>query len=336
MGKTERTDEKIPGFKTTRLIWVLLLAVLVYAGLSITADWADLSEALSAIQWGYLPVILLLASTNYLIRFSKWHYYTRHLGFRVTARNNLIIFLAGLVMSVTPGKMGEVLKSYLLKLVDRTPMSRSAPVVFAERLTDLIALMILAVIGGYALSGARATLAAGAVLVSCIVAVISSERLHSVILDRLARIGRLRTVACKAETSLESAKSLVEPKPLLLTSAVSIPAWFCECLGFWLILKAAGVTGLGIGQATGIYALAAVIGALSMLPGGLGATEITITGLLTASGVPKAQAVASMLVIRAATLWYAVVVGAIFLAVFRLRVSQLRQTEQQVEGVEHA
>ena len=118
---------------------------------------------------------------------------------------------------------------------------------------------------------------------------------------------------------MESARTLVTIRPLVLTSLISVPAWLCECIGFWLVLKAMGISDLGLLHASGIYALAAVIGALSMLPGGLGATEITITGLLTAGGAPKAQAVASTLVIRAATLWYAVLVGIIFLGMYRLR-----------------
>jgi len=172
--------------------------------------------------------------------------------------------------------------------------------------------MTIAVIGGYALSGAKGTLIAGSCIVVLLVIFITSERLHEPFLKRLKTLRRLRTLAEKATTSMESARALVTIRPLILTSLISVPAWLCECIGFWLVLKATGIADLGPLHASGI-------GALSMLPGGLGATELTITGLLTAGGAPQAQAVAATLIIRAATLWYAVFVGVIFLGMFRLR-----------------
>ena len=301
-----------------KLLLGLLLAVLVYSSLTFAADWGALRSSLSELRWAYVPIVIGLASLNYIIRFGKWHFFLRHLGFRIPVGTNLVLFLAGLFMSVTPGKMGEVLKSYLLKRTDRTPMSKSAPVVFAERLTDLVALLVLAVLGGYALSGARIYLVAGTILVVAVIAAVSIEPLHRYLCSAVSRIRRLQRFATKAEQSLCSARSLVGPKPLVLSCTMSIPAWFCECVGFWIILRAFGISRLDLAQATGIYALAAVVGALSMLPGGLGATELTLTGLLSAAGVAKGQAVAATLVVRLATLWYAVLIGAIFLALFRV------------------
>jgi uncharacterized membrane protein YbhN (UPF0104 family) len=46
-----------------------------------------------------------------------------------------------------------------------------------------------------------------------------------------------------------------------------------------------------------------------MLPGGLGATDAGITGLLIFLGISKSVAVASTMIIRVSTLWFAVIVG---------------------------
>ena len=55
-----------------------------------------------------------------------------------------------------------------------------------------------------------------------------------------------------------------------------------------------------------------------MMPGGLGVTEAGMTGLLAAvAHVPLAVATGATLLVRVATLWWAVVVGAIALAAFR-------------------
>ncbi len=48
-----------------------------------------------------------------------------------------------------------------------------------------------------------------------------------------------------------------------------------------------------------------------MLPGGLGVTEASLTGLLVILNIPKDVSAASTIIIRVATLWFAVVVGII-------------------------
>src|SRR5207237_10418287 len=58
-----------------------------------------------------------------------------------------LIFCSGLSMTMTPGKVGEWLKSYLLRERWRVPFGASAPIVLAERLTDGVAMLLLA-LGG--------------------------------------------------------------------------------------------------------------------------------------------------------------------------------------------
>jgi uncharacterized protein (TIRG00374 family) len=61
-----------------------------------------------------------------------------------------------------------------------------------------------------------------------------------------------------------------------------------------------------------VLAFSTVIGAVSALPGGLGAAEASIAGMLIfLIGAPKETATAATLLIRFATLWFAVFLGLI-------------------------
>ena len=80
-------------------------------------------------------------------------------------------------MSVTPGKVGELFKSALLYELKRTPVSQSAPIVVAERITDLLALVILTAIGALALDVGAAVTAGGVVLVLALLIVCFVPRL---------------------------------------------------------------------------------------------------------------------------------------------------------------
>lgn len=295
----------------------VVLAALVYALLCWAGNGPRVVESLRSISWTLLPLIAL-ASLNYLIRFEKWHFFVGRLGFTVPRGPSLMVFLSGLVMSATPGKMGEVIKSYQLKRINGAPMSLTAPAVLVERLTDLVALLVLATAGGFALTGAPTALVVGTLVVTLTVAGLSSAKLCTSVTTRLGSVRRLKPGAMKLEQGLCAARALVRLGPLTFASLISIPAWFCECVGFWLVVRALGYPEVGLLHSTGIYSLGSVVGAVSMLPGGLGATELTLTGMLRASGVSTQDAVAATLVVRAATLWYAVLVGALFTSVLHV------------------
>src|SRR6185436_18850196 len=73
--------------------------------------------------------------------------YLRRQGVRVPLASSAIVFGAGLSLSITPAKLGELVKSLLLRDMHDIPAPRTAPIVVAERVTDLIALLALSIIG---------------------------------------------------------------------------------------------------------------------------------------------------------------------------------------------
>lgn len=56
------------------------------------------------------------------------------------------IYLSGISMGVTPGKSGEILKSYLLEKKLNIPFMISAPTLLSERLTGIMGCFALCVI----------------------------------------------------------------------------------------------------------------------------------------------------------------------------------------------
>jgi uncharacterized protein (TIRG00374 family) len=124
-------------------------------------------------------------------------------------------------------------------------------------------------------------------------------------LSRSLLKGRITTWASDSSAAF---RTLLTGRSLVTGLALGILGWFAECLAFWLVIRGFGA-GASLFQATFIYALATLAGALSMLPGGLGATEASMAGLLVAVGVSMAAASGATIVIRACTLWWAVIVG---------------------------
>jgi glycosyltransferase 2 family protein len=299
------------GKLVTRVVLGVAAGVAVYVGFSIWADAGRVASALARFRWLAALLACLLALGNYAVRFGRWQYYLRVLQIRVPARDSLQVFLAGFALTVTPGKLGEAVKAFLLRESHRVPVARTAPIVIAERLTDLIALLLLATVGVFSFDVDRRFLGAGALLVTLGIAIVSIEPLAELALAIAARLPLVRRVAPRLRDFHVATAALVRPAPLLIATALSSVSWLLECVAFWVVVGGMPGAAVSLRAATFIYASMTVAGALSFLPGGLGVTEAGMLALLIrlGSGLDRGSSAAATFVTRACTLWFAVALG---------------------------
>ena len=313
---------------------VYIVAVLVFGA-------HDLADSLAGFAWPAVAWALLLSSANYLLRFWKWELALGWLDVRAGSGGlhpptelklgrSLEIYLAGLSMSVTPGKVGEVLRSVLLRASNGVPFTRTAMVVVADRLSDLVALVVLALIGISDFQEYLPHVVAALVLVAAGVVILGSPRLFGGLLDVVAKLPKLGSLAERARELIASSAELLKLPRLGLLSAISVVGWGLECVGYWLILNAFSGVEASLRLCVFLWSATTLLGALSFLPGGLGATEGSL-GLLVARfavGVSSSIAVASTMLIRMCTLWYGELVGAVALLTF-MRDPQLRAAARE-------
>lgn len=298
-----------------------VLGALVFAGLSLYGDVRALFANLSTFAWSTFALALALSSTNYAIRFLRWQYYLRALEVRVPVVESLLVFLAGFVMSVTPGKLGEVFKSFLLWEARDVSLARTAPIVLAERLTDLLALVALTAIGSLFFDQGALIAALAAGLVFAVIAVVSIRPLAEAALALAAKLPVIGRAAPKLREAWEALAILVRPGPLVMATLLATGSWGLECVALWAIVRGFAGAAIDLGPASLAYAASTIAGALAMLPGGLGVTEAGMAGSLQVlgAGITPPIATGATLLVRLATLWWAVVVGAAALLALRRR-----------------
>lgn len=307
-----------------RLLISLVIAGALYLAFTIYADFKNLSKVLSAFSWWLLPFVLLLSFLNYVSRFFKWDYYLTLLKVKIARVDSFSIFISGLIMSVTPGKMGELLKVYLLKQISGTPISRTAPIVLAERITDFISLVFIALIGAYVYDYGRNIVIAVGLFFLVIVVIISNKNIALPIINQFEKIKLIKKYLVYIHSAYESSYLLLQPKPILLMSLFSLVSWSFECMGYYIILSNFEVN-LSYLWASFSYAFATIVGAISMLPGGLGLTEGSLTYMLVQKSYSKEIAVASTFIIRAVTLWFAVLVGIVSVGLYQKRFGKISE-----------
>ena len=305
-----------------KVIISVVIAGVLYLAFTIYADFDNVIDAFGKFNLLLIPVLLLLSFLNYLSRFIKWDYYLSVVKVKISKYDSFSTFMSGLIMSVTPAKLGELLKSVLVKEITGEPISKTAPIIFAERITDFLSLLLIAITGAFAFDyGGDITLII-AVIFIVIIIIISNKKIALTIINLFEKIPLLKKYLHNIHSAYESSYKLLKLKPLLLMTLLSLFSWSFECYGYYLVLSNFRVD-VGFLWASFSYSFSTIVGALSMLPGGLGLTEGSLTFLLVQKNIPVDVSVATTFIIRVMTLWFAVLVGIISLTMYQKRFANL-------------
>jgi uncharacterized protein (TIRG00374 family) len=257
-------------------------------------------------------IALGLSLVNYGLRFGRWQLYLAQLGLRIGWITSLRIYLCGFALTTTPGKAGEAFRGVLLKQRG-VPLPKFFAAFASERLSDLLAVVLLTLVGLVQYPQGRGAVLVGVVGILLFLACISNQAM----LDRLyewgsSRRGKLMRLIAHTSDMLCRARQCHRPALLSLATVISIIAWGSEALAFYWVLGWMGAE-VTLSFAIFVYALSMLAGALSFLPGGLGGAEGVMVSFLVLAGISMPSAVAATIFIRLATLWFAVLIGLVAL-----------------------
>jgi len=290
------------------LWWSIGLSALAYLGFALWSGWREVLLAFQQIGLWPMLAALALSLLNYLLRAERWHLYLERDHHPISRMTNLRIYFAGFSLTTTPGKAGELIRSLFLKPYG-VQYHHSAAMFFSERLADLVAIVALTAIGFTHLPGGVAYFA---VLVALLIGGLFVLRtpLPEQLLRRVAHWRHDSPGLIWLSDVAASSRPFWRGRLLWQAQGLTLIAWLGEGVGAYLILHSLQPD-ISLSFALFVYGFAMLVGALSFLPGGLGGTEATMTGLLVLQGMPLPQAIAATVIIRLATLWFAVLLGVI-------------------------
>jgi glycosyltransferase 2 family protein len=295
-------------------VW-LLAAVAIYLGLTWLFGGADTLQAARRIGGGWIAFGLLLTTASFAIRVLRWHFLLRTLRARVPFAVNGAVYLAGIALSATPGKIGETVRSAFL-LPYGVPVGASLAAFLADRLSDLHAVLLIALLplawaAGWSEPGVlrwTVVLAAVGVAPFGLAVMVRSRRWHMLLLA-VPRIKPLLRFADWLQRGASDFSELWQPRTALLSIAASLLAYGLQAAIF-ACMVAQVAPQVSFITSCWIFAAATLAGAASFIPGGIGAMELTLVVLLRQQGVDGASALAAALCLRAVTFWFGLVLGA--------------------------
>ena len=297
------------------------LGIIVFIGLLLYGDIQEVRRLLTDFRWTLLPAILGLTVINYLLRGLRFHYYLAQTGIRnISLWTSLRVFIGGFSLTLTPGKFGEFVRLLWLKNLANADPARAAPTIIVDRIIDGLAMALLASVGALAYPQYWSLIVVIVIILMISIIVIQVRPLALWVLTIGEKLPVISKFIHHLHVLYESAYELLRPKNFLIGLAVGLAAWTIEGLAFYLVL-----IGLGLPNAFDLALLAiftlsvgSILGGASSLPGGLGATEISMTGILQAVvHLTEDVAATATLFIRFFTLWFGVLLGILVVLIWR-------------------
>jgi uncharacterized protein (TIRG00374 family) len=295
------------------LVFGFVLAGLI--GLAATTGWDDIRAQLTALHLWQIGVLLGLSLVNYGFRGLRWHLFARRLGLPTGLLQDLRHFVGGFAMSVTPGRVGELVRMRWLRRETGWAVERTAPLVLMDRASDLATMAIILALGVAFGTGGIAF--APVVVMGALTAAFVATR--PVLLAGAATMAHRATglfprLMARVRRAARSLAAISSVRASVAALALGLAGWGAEGVAFHLLLVWMGAD-IGLATAVAIFTFSTLAGGLTGAPGGVGGAEAAMIALLSLQGIPLDASIPATAVIRVTTLWFAIALG---LAVFPL------------------
>jgi len=288
----------------------MILFVIFYVAFAIYYDANQFIESLEKVNLYFIILILLSFLTGILVKSLRQMLFLRHLGIKIPLKQNTIIYLAGLSMLITPAGLGEMIKShFLLKKYDQ-PVSKTLPLVIVERYHDALAILsiiiVFSIITGITFLTIPVFIIGILLLVSLIV--VRSRKLFQMFQKVIRKVKMFKNLE---DHSIEFNKSLVSftsKKVFFSGWLVGIAAWSFDGLGIYLCFQAFELDFDFL--TTSVIGLASILfGALTLIPGGVGITEVSFVALLSIYEIESSISSSLALFFRLQSIWFVTCIG---------------------------
>ncbi|OIP96397.1 MAG: hypothetical protein AUK56_02240 [Thiomicrospira sp. CG2_30_44_34] len=299
--------------KIKKVTFNFILLTVLYVGALFWVDAeSDVFSHLSVVV-EQLPFLVFLALVSWSIRYARWVWMLRKIGCRFPIWRGFAAYLSGFAFTATPGKVGE-----LVRIRYFVPMGVSHDKIISafifERLLDLVVVLFFSLLIAQHFNifwfAASFVGAISFVLMLLVYNPTCLRRFYVAL--RFFKSKKLLKIAKYLVKGIHGMRVWVTPQAILVSFGLGVIAWGIIALSFVWLLNQWSLD-IDLLMALAIYPLAMLVGAASMIPGGLGSTEASIVALLWSIEVPIAQGAVIAVTIRLATLWSAILMGAMAL-----------------------
>jgi len=262
----------------------------------------------------------MLVFGSLLILSLRQMYFLNEINIKLGYKNNIFIFLSGLSALITPVGGGEAIKFHYVKKNFSGSYSQTLPIIVLERLFDLSAIiLIVGIISVFVeIPESRIIVIVLFLFIMGVFTVIRNPKLFSILIKIGSRINFLKNNISQLTESYTTITRIVMPKPLTIGFVLSIMAWILQALAIFLCFQSFQLN-TDFLTSVSLTFTSMIIGVMTMIPGGLGVTELSMTGFFLHYGIPEKIVPSLVLLIRLVTIWFSTLVGFITIQFLTVR-----------------
>ena len=296
-----------------RLILVLVAVIGIYAIFLFVSDYNIISEKISNFKINYLPLILLLVSASWVPLIIKWHFLLKNSEINIPLAKSIAVFFSGVAFEITPGQIGALIKSQILKTSYNIPRTKTVPIVIVEKVYDLIGAILASVIGIIILGMEIYLIAIAISVLAFIFFFMYYKPASELFFNRITKLKFFSKYIENISGFYETVQKSTNVRAATICILLALAYWFMVSAAAYYTLISFDVNILDYLKVLAIYSTSTLLGAISFIPAGIGITEGSIAGLFTLNGIDVSTALILAVMIRIFTLWYSVGVGFIAL-----------------------
>ena len=296
-----------------RLILILVAVVGIYAIFLFTSDFGIVLEKISNFKINYLPLILFFVSASWIPLIIKWHFLLKNSEVDVPLTKSIAVFFSGVAFEITPGQIGALIKSQILKTSYNIPRTKTVPIVIVEKVYDLIGAILASVIGIIILGMEIYLIAIAISVLAFIFFFMYHKPASELFFNRITKLKFFSKHIENISGFYEIVQKSTNVRAATICILLALAYWFMVSAAAYYTLISFDVNILDYLKVLAIYSTSTLLGAISFIPAGIGITEGSIAGLFTLNGIDVSTALILAVMIRIFTLWYSVSVGFIAL-----------------------
>ena len=236
-----------------RIIWVVIASVGLYGVFLFFSDFNIISEQISNFKYEFLPLILLLVSISWTPLLVRWQILLKKNDINIPIKKSFLLFLGGMSMSITPGHVGELIKSQLMKTIYNIPRTKTAPIIFVEKFYDLTGAIIASIIGIIILGMDTNLILISVSILIVIIFLIYYRPIFEFILKRVTKTKFFSKYSENLSDSYEIVRNSTTPQISSISFGLSVLYWIIISVAVHFIILSFGIESISVLKTISIY-----------------------------------------------------------------------------------
>jgi len=296
-----------------KIVPIIVIVIIVYAIFLFLADIDKITDKIINFKPEFILIIIPLTILSWIIIYLRWNILLKTIKVEIPHSINFQIFLASGALGITPGKVGELFKSQILKDKFNIPRTKTAPLFIVEKFLDSIGALIVTLFGIWFFPEIGYLAIFGLFILLLVFKILTSKKLFDKALILFCKFKYFQKYFEPLSSSHEILNDTLYNKNMLLLSLLSIAYWIVIGAAAFFVVQGFGISTIELLNMISIYSSSIILGVLSFIPGGIGVAEGSLIGLFSLQSIDFSEAIVIVVLIRLFTLWFSTIVGFIAL-----------------------